>query len=93
MKKDRISNNEKAKASVAYLSMEIALEEGIKTYAGGLGVLAGDLLRAASELSFPLVGVTLFNKEGYFLQTISASGNNARRSQGCRGFSGSNWAQ
>lgn len=74
MKKDRISNNEKAKTSVAYLSMEIALEEGIKTYAGGLGVLAGDLLRAASELSFPLVGVTLFNKEGYFLQTISASG-------------------
>jgi len=69
-----INQEERKNFPVAYLSMEIALEEGIKTYAGGLGVLAGDLLRAASELDFPVVGVTLFNKEGYFSQKLSSSG-------------------
>ncbi len=59
---------------VAYISMEIALENKIKTYAGGLGVLAGDILRSAAELKFPMVGITLFNRDGYFKQAISDNG-------------------
>lgn len=59
---------------VAYLSMEIALENNIKTYAGGLGVLAGDILRSAAGKKFPMVGVTLLNNQGYFKQKISSSG-------------------
>lgn len=60
---------------VAYLSMEIALENNIKTYAGGLGVLAGDVLHSAARKKFPMVAVTLINKQGYFKQKISSSGN------------------
>lgn len=60
--------------SVAYLSMEIALENNIKTYAGGLGVLAGDFLRSAARKNFPVVAVTLINKQGYFKQKISSAG-------------------
>ncbi|MFA6194954.1 MAG: alpha-glucan family phosphorylase [Patescibacteria group bacterium] len=59
---------------VAYISMEIALENKIKTYAGGLGVLAGDILRSAVSLKFPMVGVTLFNRDGYFKQSIGKDG-------------------
>ncbi len=61
--------------SVAYISMEIALENNIKTYAGGLGVLAGDLLKSAAAKKFPVVGITLLNKEGYFKQKIDTTGN------------------
>lgn len=59
---------------VAYISMEIALENKIKTYAGGLGVLAGDILRSAVDLGFPIAGVTLFNRDGYFKQAINEKG-------------------
>lgn len=64
----------KNKTLVAYLSMEIALEDSIKSFAGGLGILAGDMLRAASQINFPMVGVTLLNKKGYFKQKISKEG-------------------
>lgn len=63
------------KTKVAYFSMEIALESDLKTYAGGLGVLAGDLLRAASELNFPMIGVSLLNPRGYLKQKINIFGN------------------
>lgn len=66
--------NSQPEPLVAYISMEIALENKIKTYAGGLGVLAGDVLRAAAELKFPMVGMTLFNRDGYFKQAISEDG-------------------
>ncbi len=56
---------------VAYLSMEIGFNNDVKTFCGGLGILAGDILRSASELYFPIVGITLFNKKGYFKQKIS----------------------
>lgn len=56
---------------VAYLSMEIGFNNAVKTFCGGLGILAGDILRSASELYFPIVGITLFNKKGYFKQKIS----------------------
>ena len=62
---------------VAYISMEIALENNIKTYAGGLGVLAGDILCAAADLKFPMAGVTLFNRSGYFKQIIDKDGEQA----------------
>lgn len=60
---------------VAYFSMEIALRNEIPTYAGGLGVLAGDTLRSAADLELPLVAVTLVSRAGYFQQEIDASGN------------------
>lgn len=59
---------------VAYFSMEIALESGIPTYAGGLGVLAGDTLRSAADLELPMVGVTLVSRAGYFKQQLTADG-------------------
>jgi len=59
---------------VAYFSMEVALRAEIPTYAGGLGVLAGDTLRSAADLTLPLVGVTLVSRAGYFRQEIDASG-------------------
>lgn len=60
--------------SIAYLSMEIALENNLKTYAGGLGVLAGDLLKSAATKKFPMIGITLLNRQGYFKQKINTSG-------------------
>jgi starch phosphorylase len=51
--------------------MEIALESGIPTYSGGLGVLAGDTMRSAADLGVPLVGVTLVSRGGYFRQRIA----------------------
>jgi glycogen phosphorylase len=62
-------------AKVAYFSMEIALECGIPTYSGGLGVLAGDTLRSAADLGTPMVGVTLLHRKGYFRQRLDPRGN------------------
>ena len=50
--------------------MEIALEDGIPTYSGGLGVLAGDTMRSAADLALPVIGVTLASRSGYFRQQI-----------------------
>src|SRR3954465_11146842 len=63
------------RTSVAYFSMEICLEQAIPTYSGGLGVLAGDTLRSAADLSLPTVGVTLLHRKGYFQQRLDAEGN------------------
>jgi starch phosphorylase len=62
------------RATVAYFSMEICLEQAIPTYSGGLGVLAGDTLRSAADLGVPLVAVTLLHRKGYFIQHLDASG-------------------
>jgi len=59
---------------VAYFSMEIALQNEIPTYAGGLGVLAGDTLRSAADMELPLVAVTLASTAGYFRQAVDARG-------------------
>src|SRR5512142_658399 len=59
---------------VAYFSMEIALEEGVPTYSGGLGVLAGDTIRSAADLKISMVGLTLLHRKGYFYQRLDASG-------------------
>ena len=60
--------------SVAYFSPEFGIAEALPQYSGGLGVLAGDHLKAASDLGLPLVGIGLFYRHGYFRQTLSADG-------------------
>ncbi len=60
---------------VAYFSMEVGLESSLPTYSGGLGVLAGDCLRAAADLGIPMVGVTLLHRKGYFRQHLDDRGN------------------
>src|SRR5712692_1015696 len=62
------------RAVVAYFSMEIAVDSAVPTYSGGLGVLAGDTLRSAADLEFPMVGVTLLYRQGYFEQHLDESG-------------------
>jgi glycogen phosphorylase len=59
---------------VAYFSTEMALEAGMPTYSGGLGVLAGDMVRAAADLKVPVVAVTLLYRKAYFYQRIDSSG-------------------
>ncbi len=59
---------------IAYLSMEIALSSDMPTYSGGLGVLAGDTVRSAADLSLPFVAVTLISRKGYLNQKISPEG-------------------
>jgi starch phosphorylase len=59
---------------VAYFSMEIAINPGMPTYSGGLGVLAGDTLRSMADLGVPLVAFSLVHRKGYFQQHLDASG-------------------
>jgi starch phosphorylase len=61
-------------AKIAYFSMEIGMNSAIPTYSGGLGVLAGDVIRSSADLRIPLVAVTLISKKGYLKQKISADG-------------------
>ena len=68
--KNRVNNQR----IIAYFSMEIAVDVEIPTYAGGLGVLAGDTIRSAADLKVPMVAVTLLYRKGYFYQTLDASG-------------------
>lgn len=58
---------------LAYVTAEIGLSTAIPTYSGGLGVLAGDHVKAAADLGLPLVGVTLFYKQGYGIQSVDAN--------------------
>lgn len=60
--------------SIAYFSMEYGLTEALPLYSGGLGVLAGDHLKTASDLGVPLTAVGLFYREGYFRQMLDAEG-------------------
>ncbi|HEY1984795.1 MAG TPA: alpha-glucan family phosphorylase [Terracidiphilus sp.] len=59
---------------VAYFSAEFGLHESLPIYSGGLGVLAGDHIKSASDLDIPLVGVGLFYGQGYFLQRLDQDG-------------------
>src|SRR5256885_16902120 len=61
-------------SEIAYFPMEIGLVPAMPTYSGGLGVLAGDTLRAAADLRLPMVGVSLLYREGYFHQHLDANG-------------------
>jgi len=62
-------------STIAYFSMEVGLEPRMPTYSGGLGVLAGDTLRAAADLGVTMIGVTLLHRKGYFRQQLDAYGN------------------
>lgn len=62
------------KGPVAYFSMEFAIHNSLPIYAGGLGVLAGDVCKEASDLGVPLVAVGFMYPQGYFHQRISADG-------------------
>jgi len=65
MKKDR---------KIAYFSMEICIDARIPTYSGGLGILAGDMIRSSADLGVSLVGVTLLYKKGYLHQKVGKEG-------------------
>jgi starch phosphorylase len=54
--------------------MEIGLTDGLPTYSGGLGVLAGDMIRSGADLKIPLVAVSLLSRKGYFKQEITREG-------------------
>ncbi len=60
--------------TVAYFSMEFGLSEALPLYSGGLGILAGDFLKTASDLGVPVVGVGLLYDRGYFRQVLNAEG-------------------
>jgi starch phosphorylase len=64
----------KSKLQVAYFSAEFGIHESLPIYSGGLGILAGDHLKSASELGVPLMGVGLLYRNGYFQQYLSADG-------------------
>ncbi|MCA9470349.1 MAG: YHS domain-containing protein, partial [Nitrospira sp.] len=59
---------------IAYFSMEVGVESGMPIYSGGLGILAGDTLKACADLKIPTVGVTLLYTHGYFDQKLDESG-------------------
>jgi starch phosphorylase len=59
---------------VAYFSMEIAINPAMPTYAGGLGILAGDTLRSMADLGVPLAAFSLVHRKGYFKQTLDKNG-------------------
>ncbi|MDA2804338.1 alpha-glucan family phosphorylase [Nocardiopsis suaedae] len=61
-------------AAVAYFSAEYGLTSALPQYSGGLGILAGDHLKSASDLGLPMVGVGLLYRHGYFAQTLSPEG-------------------
>jgi starch phosphorylase len=63
-----------APRAIAYFSPEFGLSEALPQYSGGLGILAGDHLKAASDLGIPVVGVGLFYRNGYFRQVLTANG-------------------
>jgi glycogen phosphorylase len=61
--------------TIAYFTMDIAIESEIPTYSGGLGILAGDMIRSAADLRVPMVAVTLLHRKGYFEQRLDVEGN------------------
>jgi starch phosphorylase len=59
---------------IAYFSAEFGLHESLRIYSGGLGILAGDHAKSASDLGLPFAGITLFYRQGYFTQQLNADG-------------------
>ncbi len=76
----RVKLSVQTEPSIAYFSMEIALENSMPTYAGGLGVLAGDTIRSAADLEVPMVAVTLLHRKGYFYQRFDPEGRQVEES-------------
>ncbi|MEM9651358.1 MAG: alpha-glucan family phosphorylase [Actinomycetota bacterium] len=72
-----------AEPSIAYVSAEFGISELVPQYSGGLGILAGDHLKSASDLNLPLVGLGLFYREGFFRQELDGT-NQAERYERCQ---------
>jgi len=70
----KTSTTDIATRKIAYFSLEFGIHESIRLYSGGLGVLAGDHLKAASDMALPIVGVGLLYRQGYFSQYIDRNG-------------------
>lgn len=70
----QLGAGEEGVRGIAYFSMEFGVTEVLPNYSGGLGILAGDHLKAASDLGLPLIGVGLLYRSGYFRQSLSADG-------------------
>lgn len=68
------SEDVRRRSTVAYFCMEVGLDPAMPTYAGGLGMLAGDTLSAAADLGVPMVGMTLLHRKGYFRQHLDDEG-------------------
>src|SRR5215204_1147911 len=68
------AENPAAPVSVGYFSPEFGITEVLPQYSGGLGILAGDHLKAASDLGVPIIGVGLLYRQGYFAQALSRDG-------------------
>lgn len=64
-----------SKEHIAYFTMEVGISHSLPTYSGGLGVLAGDILKSFADTGIPVVGVTMLNERGYFYQRIDEHGN------------------
>lgn len=76
----QVTKSKKGLTTVAYISMEIAIDSNIPTYSGGLGVLSGDTIRSAADLEIPAVGVCLCYSSGYFYQLFNEFGEQCERS-------------
>ena len=66
-------DKDRAQRRIAYFSMEVAVQSDMPIYSGGLGVLAGDMLKSCADLRLPLVAVSLLYRKGYFDQSTSRS--------------------
>ncbi|MGB8388446.1 glycosyltransferase family 1 protein [Mycobacterium sp.] len=73
-RQDEGSDTQAMPTAVAYFSMEFGVAEVLPNYSGGLGILAGDHLKSASDLGVPLVAVGLYYRSGYFRQSLTADG-------------------
>ena len=71
---DKVAPQGEQPCLIAYFSMEFGLHECLPIYSGGLGVLAGDHLKSASDMGIPLVGVSLLYRQGYFRQYLNPEG-------------------
>jgi starch phosphorylase len=69
-----VKSSRAVKRIVAYFSMEIALQNAMPSYSGGLGVLAGDTVRAAADIKLPMVAISLLYRSGYFTQRLAEDG-------------------
>ena len=69
------------KAKIAYFSAEIGMSADLPTYSGGLGVLAGDHIKASTDANLPIVAISLLYKEGYFKQQLEVYG---RQGKACK---------
>ena len=75
----RVGHGFRRPAAIAYFSPEYGITAALPQYSGGLGILAGDHLKSASDLGVPLIGVGLLYRHGYFTQSLSAEGWQAER--------------